>query len=168
MENDKFSIMTHSPGETRDIGEIVGSVAMPGSVIALTGEMGAGKTCFIQGLAQGLGTPGDYYITSPTYAIINEYPGRSPFFHIDLYRISDPLELDQIGFYEKLEKKGVVAIEWADRLGEKFFKKKNLKINIETTGDRTRKFIFFNGHGWKNLLIAPIQFYKKNSKNIKI
>ena len=167
MKNDRFSVLTHSPEETREIGKIVGSVAMPGSVIALTGELGAGKTCFIQGVARGVGTPDDYYITSPTYTIINEYPGRLPFFHIDLYRVSDPFELEQIGFYEKLEQNGLAAIEWADRLGENFFKKKILNIHIEAADDQKRKFVFFSGHEWQNLLIAPIQRYGENIREIR-
>jgi len=154
MKNDEFSIITHSPEETQDVGEKVGSSAISGSVVALTGRFGAGKTCFIQGVARGLGVPDGYCITSPTYTIINEYPGRLAFFHVDLYRISDPMELDQIGFYENLEKKGLTAIEWAERLGRNFFKKNILNIKIENISDQTRKIIFFNGHGWKNLLFT--------------
>ena len=151
-ENHTLSIDTHSPDETRRLGERVGSLAPPGSVVTLSGEMGAGKTRFAQGMAIGLGVPKDCYITSPTYAIINEYPGNRTFFHADLYRVSDPEELELTGFYENLEKNGVTAVEWPERM-ENFSLTRHLDTRIKITDEKSRRFIFFfNGQSWKNLL----------------
>ena len=83
---------------------------------ALNGDLGSGKTTFVQGLANGLGVPRNYVITSPTFTLINEYPGRLPLFHVDLYRIADVEELENIGFFDLLTGDGVVAVEWADRV----------------------------------------------------
>jgi tRNA threonylcarbamoyladenosine biosynthesis protein TsaE len=81
-------------------------------VVGLTGPLGAGKTCFVQGLARGLGVTG--YVRSPTFILIHEYPGPVPLYHVDLYRV-DPTDLDGLGLEEILEGRGVTAIEWADR-----------------------------------------------------
>ena len=87
-------------------------------ILALTGDLGSGKTAFVQGLTTGLDVPPDCYVTSPTYTLINEYPGRLPVFHVDLYRIGDPLELDEIGLPDILHGENIVAVEWAERLGK--------------------------------------------------
>jgi tRNA threonylcarbamoyladenosine biosynthesis protein TsaE len=117
-----------------------------GTVICLTGDLGSGKTSFVQGLATGLGVPDDYYITSPTYVLINEYPGRYPLFHVDLYRIEDPVDFEDIGLYEILHGKGVVAVEWADKLSKDFqseylaeYLAGYLSIHFEILNDESRK-----------------------------
>ncbi len=112
----ELHITTYSAGQTRALGKIIGEWIEVKTVIALTGDLGAGKTVWVQGLAQGLAVSEEYYITSPTYTIINEYPGRSPLFHIDLYRIEDDTDLEEIGLAEILDLNGVIAIEWAERL----------------------------------------------------
>jgi len=83
--------------------------------VCLAGELGTGKTCLAQGIARGLGVPEDVYVTSPSFAVINEYLGRLPLFHVDLYRIEDPAELEGIGFEEIVYGDAVVVIEWADK-----------------------------------------------------
>jgi tRNA threonylcarbamoyladenosine biosynthesis protein TsaE len=88
------------------------------AVITLTGELGSGKTCFVQGLAEGLETPPEYYITSPSYTLVNEYPGRCTFYHIDLYRLDSVEDAAEIGLDDALYGEGVAAIEWPDRLPE--------------------------------------------------
>ena len=112
----EYQITTHSVDETRKLGETIGAVVTAGTVLALYGDLGSGKTSFVQGLGRGLGVPDDYYITSPSYTLINEYPGRYLLFHIDLYRIANPVDIEDIGLYEILEEDGVVAIEWAERI----------------------------------------------------
>jgi tRNA threonylcarbamoyladenosine biosynthesis protein TsaE len=106
---------TRSPEETRALGRRIGAALVAGDILALTGDLGSGKTCLIQGIADGLEVPDTYYVTSPSYTLINEYPGRLPLFHVDLYRIVDPAELEEIGFFEILSRDGAAAIEWADR-----------------------------------------------------
>ena len=107
---------SESPEATRDLAAALGRRLGAGSVIALTGDLGAGKTAFVQGLARGLEVPGDYAVTSPTYTLVNEYPGREPLWHVDLYRLPAPVDPDVLGLEAIDLRQGVVAIEWAERI----------------------------------------------------
>ncbi len=92
-----FSVITASPEQTWRTGELLGARLGPGDVVCLYGDLGAGKTSLSYGIAQGLEVK-EHYITSPTFTFVNEYQGRVPFYHIDLYRLKDPEELVNIGF----------------------------------------------------------------------
>ncbi len=107
---------SHSPEQTQSIAKKLGTLLQGGEVLAMQGDLGAGKTCFVQGLAQGLDVPPDIYVRSPTFTLMDEYPGRVPLFHLDLYRLADLDELEAIGWRECLNGTSVVAVEWADRL----------------------------------------------------
>jgi tRNA threonylcarbamoyladenosine biosynthesis protein TsaE len=137
MPGRKIRISSRSAEETLELGREIGSLFKAGAVLALTGELGSGKTVFIQGLAQGLDIPDEYYITSPTYTIVNEYPGRLTLFHLDLYRISDHYEYEEIGLYEMLESDGVVAIEWANMLPDNILDS-YIAIDIQISGKESR------------------------------
>lgn len=102
---------TFSPDETIKVGKSLGMTLKPGDVICMDGDLGAGKTAFTSGIAEALGVVG--YITSPTFTIVNEYNGRIPLYHFDVYRIADPDEMFDIGFDEYLDGEGVTVIEWA-------------------------------------------------------
>jgi len=104
---------TNSPEETWQLAAELADELEPGTVIALHGDLGAGKTCFIQGYAAALGI--DEPITSPTYTIIGEYEGRLTLHHIDLYRLSGPEEALGLGLEEYFDVNGITAIEWAER-----------------------------------------------------
>lgn len=145
MRKKRIEIITHSPEETKALGQKIGQQLKPGAVIALTGELGSGKTVLVQGLAAGLDVPADYYITSPTFTFINEYPGRHPFYHVDLFRIENRDDLDEIGLLEILHGAGITAIEWADRLQEDI-STGYLDIHLEIIDDETRKF-FIDTYG---------------------
>jgi len=132
------TIDTHSPEETRYLGQILGKTLIPGMVITLDGDLGSGKTTFVQGIGKGLGISDNDYITSPTYNLINEYSGRHCLFHIDLYRLMDPLEIDELGLEEIIYSQGISAIEWADRLPDKTLTS-YLSVRIMITGEETRK-----------------------------
>jgi tRNA threonylcarbamoyladenosine biosynthesis protein TsaE len=148
----KLQITTHSPEETRQLGEKIGERIQAGTTITLTGDLGSGKTVFIQGLARGLGVPEDCYITSPSYTLINEYPARHTLFHVDLYRIENPVDFEDIGLYEILDQNGVVAIEWADRLHEDLWAE-HVNIQLKIAGDESRLiFITASGLGPTTLL----------------
>jgi tRNA threonylcarbamoyladenosine biosynthesis protein TsaE len=148
----KFYITTHSVEETKKLGEKLGELLNVGTVIALIGDLGSGKTSFVQGLAGGLDVPDVYYITSPSYTLINEYPGRHPLFHVDLYRIENPVDFEDIGLYEILDDKGIVAIEWADRI-QKELLHDHLIVDFEIIDDKTRKIcLSAHGHECVNLL----------------
>lgn len=135
-------IITHSLEQTRELGQKIGELIKTGMVITLTGEMGTGKTSFVQGLARGLEVPDGYYITSPTYTLINVYPGRVPLFHGDLYRLEGgSADFEDIGLYEILDDdQAVVAIEWADRLDNEALSD-YISIHFEITDQDSRKII---------------------------
>lgn len=103
--------------ETQEIARELASTLQPGNVVALFGELGVGKTAFIRGLAQGLGCLQP--VRSPTFSLINEYPGNPPLYHIDLYRLESEAEIEDLGWFDYLNSDGVVAIEWADRIQDK-------------------------------------------------
>jgi tRNA threonylcarbamoyladenosine biosynthesis protein TsaE len=135
-----FFISSRSAEETRQIGEIIGEMAEPGTFIALKGDLGSGKTALVQGLARGLNVPEKVYVTSPSYTLIHEYPGRLPLFHLDLYRLSD-LDFGDIGLHDILDSRSaVVAIEWAERLGPEI-SFEGIVIELEITGENTRNFV---------------------------
>jgi tRNA threonylcarbamoyladenosine biosynthesis protein TsaE len=144
--------MTAGPGETLAVAEGLGTLVEAGDVVALIGELGSGKTLFAQGLARGLEVPEVFYITSPTFTIVNEYPGRIPFYHLDLYRIGDPGELSELGFEEILYGAWAVAIEWAERLGGNL-PAKRLEVYLEFSGatGRRLRFAAFGEH-WQGRL----------------
>ena len=134
----EYQLTTCSVDETRKLGETIGAMVSAGTILALFGDLGSGKTSFVQGLAEGLEVPGEYYITSPSYTLINEYPGRHSLFHVDLYRIETSVEIEDIGLYEILDNDGVVAIEWADRMGTDL-PPNHLEVEFEIIDDKTRK-----------------------------
>ena len=136
-----FFISSRSAEETRHIGQIIGEMAEAGTLIALRGDLGSGKTALVQGLARGLEVPDRYYITSPSYTLVNEYPGRLPLFHLDLYRLTD-LDFDDIGLHDILDThSAVVVIEWAERLApDSLFE--GLTLQLKITGDNTRNIVF--------------------------
>ena len=108
----KMIIETYSQDETEKIGYDTAIKALPGQVYCLSGDLGVGKTVFTRGFARGLGI--DEHITSPTFTIINEYEGRIPLYHFDVYRVADPEEMDYIGCDEYFFGNGVCLIEWAE------------------------------------------------------
>ena len=135
-----YKITTYSVKDTKKLGEKIGKRLKGKIVLALTGDLGSGKTSFVQGLARGLEVPNDYYITSPSYTLINEYPGRHPFFHVDLYRLEDPVDFEDIGLYDILDDNYVVAIEWADRI-KKILPKDVFLFNFNFINKNTRRII---------------------------
>ena len=121
--------------------------------MALTGDLGCGKTCFVQGLARGLDVEDGYYITSPTFTIMNEYPaGKMRLFHLDLYRLSDPDELDYIGIQDQVGQDSLTVVEWPDLLIETGFIF-DLHIHFEFDANFNRKITFSSsGQAGANLL----------------
>jgi len=105
---------THSAAETEQLAAALAGCLKPGSVIALFGGLGAGKTAFVRGLARGLGCEGE--VCSPTYAIMNEYPGEIPLAHFDMYRVEGWESLESTGFFDTLDGEHVLAIEWSENI----------------------------------------------------
>nr|WP_027365379.1 tRNA (adenosine(37)-N6)-threonylcarbamoyltransferase complex ATPase subunit type 1 TsaE [Desulfotruncus alcoholivorax] len=111
-----FSLELKSSRETEHLGQLLGSLLQPGDIITLNGELGAGKTCLAKGIANGLGIAG--HITSPTFTLINEYPGKIPLYHMDVYRLGSPGEFEDLGYEEYFYGSGVTLIEWAGLVEE--------------------------------------------------
>ncbi len=156
-------VHTNSPQHSLNLGAFVGSRLTGPAVIGLQGDLGCGKTVFVQGLARGLEVPERYPVTSPTYTLINEYPGRLPLCHLDLYRIGDPEELPDIGFDDALAGGGVAVIEWAEHLGGE----KNLLdmlVCIAITGDWTRTWRFFFYRRISGNLIRELEQFNHNQE----
>lgn len=110
----ELTLISRSGKETFQMGEKLGRLLDFGITISLAGTLGAGKTTFVKGLAKGLEVPDTFYVTSPTYTIANEYPGRLDLCHMDLYRLASSDELDYIGFYEMMDEDRVTIIEWPE------------------------------------------------------
>ena len=108
--------ISHSVAETEDLGARLAAVLAPGAVVAYTGGLGMGKTAFTRGLARGLGCRGR--VTSPTFTIVNEYEGRIPLFHFDMYRLPDADALFDIGWEDYLDRSGVCAVEWSEQVAD--------------------------------------------------
>ena len=120
---------TASAQETEQLGQRLGQQLKPGAVIAYSGDLGAGKTAFTRGLARGLGIEDP--ITSPTYTIVNEYPGTIPLFHFDMYRLTSSEDLFDIGWEDYLTRGGVIAVEWSERVEDALDEVENLiRIHI--------------------------------------
>ena len=130
--------VTRSTEETRLAGQRLGKILKPGATLFIKGELGSGKTVFVQGLAIGLEVPDEFYITSPSYTLINEYPGRCRLFHADLYRLNSHSDFDHLGLDEITENNGVVAIEWPERLPKNFLSS-TIDVEIEIINDNERK-----------------------------
>lgn len=139
-----FSVVTSSPGETWRIGEMLGAKLNAGDTVCLYGDLGAGKTSFSYGIALGLRVK-EKYITSPTFTFVNEYEGRVPFYHVDLYRLKGAEELEGIGFEEYIDSDGVTVIEWAER-AEDVLPEECLGVYLSYVNESSRE-IGFLGEG---------------------
>ncbi|NOX33002.1 MAG: tRNA (adenosine(37)-N6)-threonylcarbamoyltransferase complex ATPase subunit type 1 TsaE [Deltaproteobacteria bacterium] len=142
-----------SSGQTLELGHAFGKKITQGISIALKGELGAGKTTFVKGLARGLGVSEKYYITSPTFNIINEYPAFSfTLYHLDLYRLGSSDELEAIGFDDLIGGNHIIVVEWPDILEDISFKF-DIEINFKFDKDYNRELSFFaSGQPGSNLL----------------
>lgn len=130
-------ILSKHVAQTEQIGAQLAATLTPGAILALRGDLGAGKTAFVRGLAQGLGYDGR--VTSPTFTIVNEYPARLPLFHFDLYRLGGEDELYDIGFDEYLTRGGVCAIEWSERAQELIQAQATHIITLRRINDEERE-----------------------------
>ena len=126
-------IVSRSEADTSGVGREIAAKLRPGDVVLLYGDLGAGKTAFTKGLAEGLGVSRDE-VSSPTFTIMQEYRGgRLPLFHVDLYRLNDPREIDDLGL-EEIAADGVLAIEWAEKVPTRLIPSRFVKVRI-THGD---------------------------------
>ncbi len=116
IETRTWRLQTRSPEQTMRLGRIGGELLPPGSVVALMGDLGTGKTIFVKGVARGLGVMDEREITSPSFVLVNEYSGRLPIRHVDLYRLHHAREVEDLGWEELISPPGVTLIEWAEKV----------------------------------------------------
>ena len=135
--------ISNAPEETEELGERLAKKLSGGEVVAFKGGLGMGKTCFTRGLAKGLGFNGE--VTSPTFALINEYiGGRLPLYHFDMYRISGWEDLYSTGFFEYLEEGGVIAAEWSENI-ENALPQSTVTVSFVRIDDNTREIEISGG-----------------------
>jgi tRNA threonylcarbamoyladenosine biosynthesis protein TsaE len=133
-----MTIITNSERETAEAGRALAGKLNRGSCVALYGDLGAGKTSFVRGLAEGLGLKSR--VTSPTFTIVNEYPGDIPLFHFDLYRINNEDELFDIGWDDYLERGGIIAAEWSENAAHSF-PADTVRVSIEKLDGSSRRIV---------------------------
>jgi tRNA threonylcarbamoyladenosine biosynthesis protein TsaE len=131
-----MTVVSWSAEETQALGERLGAKLGGGDVVACIGPLGAGKTCFLQGLARGLGVTAN--VTSPTFVLVNQYRGRLPVYHVDAYRTGSLSELVDLGLEEMLHGEGVTIVEWADKLLP-LLPPRSIMVTITGLGDEPRQ-----------------------------
>ena len=145
----QFSLYLKNALATKRIGCRLGRIARNGDVILLHGDLGAGKTTLTQAIAVGLDVPAGQYITSPSFALMHEYPGRIPLYHMDFYRLSGEEDVEGAGLIDYVGGPGLTIIEWPDRLGS-LQPEDRLDIELQSTGETERTYIFRpQGSSWQ-------------------
>ena len=139
-----MKIELNNLGETEKFGKKFGDLLKKGDIVCLNGELGAGKTTLTKSIGLGLGV--EEYITSPTFALINEYRGNLPVYHFDVYRLENIEELDDLGFDEYFYGQGVCIIEWADKIRD-FLPKERIVLNIDKGESIDGRIISLSGRG---------------------
>ena len=140
----KFVIHTNTEAETEAAGATFAEGLQPGAVVAMYGDLGAGKTAFVRGMARGLGITAR--VQSPTFTIVNEYEGEKPLFHFDMYRLGSADELFDIGWEDYLARGGICAVEWSENVREAF-DGTELVVDIRRTGETSREVTIEGGEG---------------------
>ena len=136
-------MITNSAGETMLAGENLAKRLKPGDVVALYGDLGSGKTTFTKGIGKGLGVKNPVRINSPTFVLIKEYKGRIPLYHLDLYRLNDLKEIENLAIEEYIYGDGVTVIEWAEKM-ECLLPEKHMSVRLKTKGDNKREVLIEN------------------------
>jgi tRNA threonylcarbamoyladenosine biosynthesis protein TsaE len=143
------TLLLKTLADTLAFGRFLGQAAQPGDVICLDGDLGAGKTTLTQAIALGLEVPASEYVTSPSFAILHEYQGRLPLYHMDFYRLIDAAEVQDQGLDEYLFLSGLAVLEWCERAGD-LVPATRLKITMTTLPDESRQLTCDLGDGsWK-------------------
>ena len=137
---------TLGPEETKEFGRTLAKGLRAGSVVALSGPLGSGKTVLVQGICSGLGVT--EFVTSPSFVIINEYPGKIRVYHFDLYRLENTEEFVKLGYEEYFYGNGITLIEWAEKI-EAFLPQERMEINLEILSENERRILVRRFEGLK-------------------
>jgi len=135
-----LKLISDSREQTLEVGRLIGAILERGDIVALIGELGSGKTCLTQGMAKGLGVEENVPVVSPTFTLINEYPGKIPLIHFDVYRLSGPRDLEDMGYEEYFEGGGIIVIEWAEKVRD-ILPAKTLFVSMRYIDENTREMI---------------------------
>ena len=130
-------IDSSSERETIRIGEEIARYLRPGDIVALSGDLGAGKTTLVKGIAKGLGVKNHRYVNSPSFTIVKEYKGKVPLFHFDVYRLNNLKDIEDIGYEDYLARDGVVVIEWSNKM-TRILPKKHIDVSLKISGRSKR------------------------------
>ena len=161
----RLQLTTCSPQETEQLGVALGSLLQPGFFLALYGTLGGGKTCFARGLVVSLAPQSALLVASPTYAIMNCYPGSTPVYHFDFYRLVGDDDIAELGFEEYFYGDGVCVAEWSERLSE-MLPPDALKLHFDHAGDDCRQ-ITLTGCGQKSdAVIEQLARMREQQKNL--
>jgi tRNA threonylcarbamoyladenosine biosynthesis protein TsaE len=152
VESNPLTLTSDSADETHRLGVRLGLLLEPGHVVGLVGELGAGKTTLAAGVAEGMGVPPEVYVSSPTFTLINEYPGRFPLVHVDFYRLSEPEDLVEIGLDEYYRAEVACLVEWFDKFPEAA-PREHLEVTLEVSGSTSRR-LRLRGAGARHLGLA--------------
>jgi tRNA threonylcarbamoyladenosine biosynthesis protein TsaE len=155
-------IVTRGPEETIRLGKSLGELLRPGDVVALIGDLGAGKTTLAKGIAAGAGVEDESEVTSPTFVLVNEYQGRFPVYHADLYRLQEAPEVEDLGWEEFIFGEGISLLEWAEKIPE-ILPEERIEIRIFWIGPEERKFLIAGkGAQAENTLIVMRKWKKED------
>lgn len=159
----RLTLRTLSPRETELVGQRLGELLPPGTFVALNGELGGGKTCFTRGVVAGAAPRSAHLVASPTFAIMNEYPGPPPVYHFDFYRFSSWRDIAELGFEEYFQGEGICIAEWAERLDE-LLPAHRLDVTFSHAGEEERLITFTAGtHLQEELLERLAADFPKNA-----
>jgi tRNA threonylcarbamoyladenosine biosynthesis protein TsaE len=159
----RFQITTGSPRETEQLGACIGSLLHPGDVVALQGDLGGGKTCLTRGVVAAVTPQSAHLVASPTYAIMNCYPGDTPVYHFDFYRLAGDNDIAELGFEEFFYGEGVCIIEWSERLAE-LLPPDLLTVLFEYLGDDQRKITMTSSGQKSDALLTQLLVDFQNKK----
>jgi tRNA threonylcarbamoyladenosine biosynthesis protein TsaE len=161
MHNLNITIESATHADTVRLGRLLAGLLRPGMVIALVGDLGAGKTTLVKGIASGLLNIDEREVTSPTFTIVQEYSGAMPLYHVDAYRLDSALDLEAVGFEDYIDGNGVTVIEWADRITDAL-PPETLTISIEQHGEQQRCFRLMAATPHQAREVARIAEYMKD------
>ena len=156
MSRVKYTVITRSDAETIALGQKLGALLETGDMVALIGELGSGKTWFTKGLALGLGVSPNNVVTSPSFTLVNEYEGKVPFYHLDVYRLGSLSEFLGAGLDEFLHQPGICAMEWAERWPE-ILPEERITVELVILDDHRREITLSGDHSRAKKIVGALR-----------